>query len=203
MSRNCRFPVKILTRHVTNVQNPTRPRNLQVRQTSRVRGREQIEEVVVLVSLVLGPLEDLLGLLDVVSDRFDELVERREVHLGPRVTQHDHLQDLAVEVVLERVDDVGLHGLLGVFVEGVPADAHDHFVHGITFHLRPAEVNAGLQAVREPLDNVQREVGRRDAKLLGSPAESLDHFARDEMRQRTFHAIVGYVPPVRQRAGRR
>ena len=70
---------------------------------------------------------------------------------------------LAVEILVERVEDVSLHGPLLVLIEGVPADAHDHAVHWPTVNRGQAPVDPSHQLAGQLLYHLLREIGGGEA----------------------------------------
>lgn len=99
-----------------------------------------------------------LGLFNVTVDGSNQGLQRVEALFRADVSQNEDIQDLAIEILLKPVNQVSLHGFLGVLVEGVPADAHNHLVHVPGPHTRPAEVHPSADVGWEVLHNRVRKV---------------------------------------------
>lgn len=72
------------------------------------------------------PHRYVLIYLDIV----DQVISRRIIQLRPNIPQHHNAHLTAVKVVGEGVHDVDLGGEVLVFVEGVFAEGHYHWLDG-------------------------------------------------------------------------
>lgn len=77
----------------------------------------------------------------VLVDRLNKLVQGTKVFHFPQESQNGDLESFPVKVLLELVQDVGLHGLEGVVEIGVPSYAHYHLVDRTVVHRSQAVVD--------------------------------------------------------------
>lgn len=135
---------------------------------------------------MLRELQVDLGLLNVVVDGCNEGFKRVIASLWTDVAHHDNTENLPIKVLFERVNHVCLHGLLGVFVVRIPANAHHHFVDIPIGHAGPAVVDSCADISWKIVHYGVWEVGCGNPQLFAPPPEASDDLSSAEVRK-AFH----------------
>lgn len=146
-----------------------------------------LKESMILEFQLTRQLQSLFGDSDVVVDVLDEFVERVVVFLRSDESRDGHAHLPSVEILLEVVENVSLDRPLGVVVKRIPANGDDHRMNGKIIDFGPSEEDPSLDFIRQQVDDLIGEVGRRNPQIFASATESANHFAGSEKWQMSIH----------------